>query len=238
MVLTLPGKIIMAQYRRLEVLTAIFDTGLIPIYYHRKMAVAREIMDACAGGGAKVIEFTNRGDGAWQLFANLLEYRRSNQIDMILGIGSIVDAATAALYVNIGADFIVGPMFNHDVAELCNRRKVAYIPGCATLTEISNAESAGVELVKIFPGEVLGPGFVRAVHGPQPWTNMIVTGGVLPEEANIKEWLEAGVTAVGIGSNLIRSDWIEAGKYYRISEAVSQILGWIDRYKSQGKPTF
>ena len=222
----------MARYPRLTVLNAITESGLIPIFYQQELTVARQIVDACVGGGAKVIEFTNRGDGAWQLFSALLAHRQKGRADVMLGAGSIVDAATAALYVNSGADFIVGPMFNREIAKLCNRRKVAYIPGCGTLTEISHAETSGVELVKIFPGEVLGPGFVRAVHGPQPWTNMVVTGGVLPEEASIEEWFDAGVTAVGIGSKLIRRDWVSAGEYHRISATVSRVLGWISQHRS------
>ena len=223
----------MAKHPRLTVLNSIAESGLIPIFYHQDLAVAQQIVAACIDGGAKVIEFTNRGDQAWQLFSALLEHRRRSRAGVILGVGSIVDAATAALYVNSGADFIVGPMFNRDIAELCNRRKIAYMPGCGTLTEISNAEAAGVELVKIFPGDVLGPNFVRAVRGPQPWTNMIVTGGVLPDEANIKEWFDAGATAVGIGSKLIRSDWVSTGQYDKISQTVTRLLGWIGQYKAQ-----
>lgn len=223
----------MARYPRLKVLNGITESGLIPIFHHEDASVARQIIDACTSGGARVIEFTNRGDGAWQLFTALLEHRRNGQADLMLGAGSIVDAPTAALYINNGADFIVGPAFNHDIAVLCNRRKVVYIPGCGTLSEISNAEAAGVELVKIFPGEVLGPDFVRAVHGPQPWTSMVITGGVLPEEANIKAWFDAGVTAVGIGSKLIRHDWLSTGQYFKITETVSQILGWIGQHKSR-----
>lgn len=221
----------MAMYRRLEVVNAIMETGLIPIFYHHDPSVAQYIVDACADGGASVIEFTNRGDGAWQTFAALLHYRQNSQTEVMLGAGSVVDPATAALYVNSGADFIVGPTFNVEIAELCNRRKVAYIPGCATLTEITTAEAAGVELVKIFPGEVLGPDFVRAVHGPQPWTNMVVTGGVLPDENNIKQWFDADVSAVGMGSRLIRRDWVMSGQYHKITEIVSLIFGWIDQHR-------
>lgn len=221
----------MAKYSRLEVLNGITDSGLIPIFYHQDVQVAQQIMDACAAGGATVIEFTNRGDEAWRLFIKLLAYRRISQLGLMIGAGSIVDTATAALYIDGGADFIVGPMFNRKIAELCNRRKVAYIPGCGTLTEISNAEAAGVELVKVFPGDVLGSRFIKAVHGPQPWTNMVVTGGVEPEEANIKEWFEAGATAVGIGSKLVRRDWLAEGQYDKIAETISQILEWIGQYK-------
>lgn len=217
----------MASYQRLAVLNGINESGLIPIFHHHDVPTAARIVDACVAGGARVVEFTNRGDRAWQRFNALLDHRQRNGLDVILGAGSIVDAPTAALFINNGADFIVGPTFNRDIAELCNRRKVAYIPGCASLTEIAAAEAAGVELVKIFPGEVLGPEFVRAVRGPQPWTNMVVTGGVRPEEASIKAWFEAGATAVGLGSALIRPDWLAAGQYHRIAETVAQVLGWI-----------
>lgn len=223
----------MAKYRRLEVLNSIVRIGLVPIFYHKELVASQKIIDACVSRGANVVEFTNRGDRAWQLFSALIEHRSNNQTELILGAGSIMDVATAALYVNNGADFIVGPMFSREVAEFCNRRKVAYIPGCGTVTEISNAEAAGVELVKIFPGDVLRPGFIKAVHGPQPWTSMVVTGGVLPEEASIMEWFDAGVTAVGIGSRLIRPDWVSKGQYHKIAELVSQVLRWIDRQRAQ-----
>lgn len=217
----------MATYARLDVLNGIMESGLIPIFYHEDAGTSQFVVDACASGGARVVEFTNRGDGAWRVFAALLEHRRNSQTDIMLGAGSIYDAATAALYVNSGADFIVGPTFNVEIAAFCNRRKVAYIPGCGTLTEISDAEAAGVELVKLFPGDVLGPDFVRAVRGPQPWTNMVVTGGVLPEEDNIKRWFDAGVSAVGLGSGLIRRDWVMAAEFAKITDMVSRILGWI-----------
>jgi 2-dehydro-3-deoxyphosphogluconate aldolase/(4S)-4-hydroxy-2-oxoglutarate aldolase len=217
----------MTNYARLNVLNRITASGLIPIFYHPVLDSAQAILDACVKGGATVVEFTNRGDRAWQLFSALAENSQENTSAFILGAGSVVDVATAALYINNGAGFIVGPTFNPRIAELCNRRKVAYIPGCATLTEISNAEAAGVELVKIFPGDVLGPKFVKAVLGPQPWTKMVITGGVVPEESNIKAWFQAGATAVGIGSKLIRSDWVKAGQFHKITEIVSQTLKWI-----------
>lgn len=222
----------MAAHSRLAVLNRIVESGLLPLFHHEDGRVARSILDACVGGGAGVVEFTNRGDGAWHRFSELLAYRREQQLDVMLGAGSVVDAATAALYMNSGADFIVGPTFNRAIAELCNRRKVAYIPGCGTLTEIATAEAAGAELVKIFPGEVLGPAFVRAVRGPQPWTRMIVTGGVLAEEANLRQWFDAGATVVGLGSGLIRRDWVASGEYHKIAELVSLVREWIGTLRS------
>jgi 2-dehydro-3-deoxyphosphogluconate aldolase / (4S)-4-hydroxy-2-oxoglutarate aldolase len=225
----------MALYPRLDVLNRIMEIGLVPIFYHPDPDIAHQIVSACAAGGAGVVEFTNRGDGAWTVFNALLEQRRSSRTNVVLGAGSIVDAPTAAFYVNSGADFIVGPTFNPAIAELCNRRKVAYMPGCATLTEISTAEAAGVELVKLFPGHVLGPKFVQAVHGPQPWTRLIVTGGVSVDEASIREWFAAGVSAVGISSGLIQPEWVMAGNYEKITETVALVTGWIERIRTRGE---
>jgi 2-dehydro-3-deoxyphosphogluconate aldolase / (4S)-4-hydroxy-2-oxoglutarate aldolase len=225
----------MATYARLEVLNRILAIGLVPIFYHPDPDIAHQIVSACAAGGAGVVEFTNRGDGAWTIFNGLLEQRRRSRAGVMLGAGSIVDAPTAAFYVNSGADFIVGPTFNPAIAELCNRRKVAYIPGCATLTEIGSAEAAGVELVKIFPGHVLGPAFVAAVHEPQPWTRMIVTGGVSVDEASIREWFDAGVSAVGIGSALIQPVWVATGNYEKITETVALVTGWIEQIRTRGE---
>lgn len=207
------------------------ESGLIPIFYHEDPSIARQIVDACAAGGATLVEFTNRGDRAWQTFSALCQHRLQGQTAIMLGAGSIMDPATAALFINCGADFIVGPAFDATIAELCNRRKVAYIPGCATLTEIATAEASGVEFVKIFPGQVLGPAFLKAVHGPQPWTNMIVTGGVLPDEANIRQWFDAGACAVGMGSGLIRHDWVLSAQMHKITESVSRVAGWIAAQK-------
>lgn len=223
----------MANYSRVSVLNTIIHQGLIPIFYHHDAEAAQMILDACVNGGSGVIEFTNRGEGAWTVFNELIRHRQNTQLDVIIGVGSVVDEATAALFVNNGTDFVVGPVFNNDIARLCNRRKVAYIPGCGSMTEISNAEEAGVELVKIFPGSVLGPDFVKAIRGPQPWTRVVVTGGVIPDEANINKWFEAGATAVGIGSRLINNDWINAGNYQQISNSVERVLNWIRPYKTK-----
>lgn len=221
----------MAKFERLEVISKIISSGLIPIFCHEKLSVSQHIIDACVSGGAQVIEFTNREDGAWRLFAELLVYCRAQHSDVALGIGTVFDAPTAALFINLGADFVVGPTYNSEIAEMCNRRKTTYIPGCGTLTEISYAEAGGAELVKIFPGNVLGPDFVKAVKAPQPWTKMIVTGGVLPTKAGIHEWFEAGATAVGIGSKLIRDEWVTNEQYDEMVTMISQLLEWIGEAK-------
>ncbi|MEM7030796.1 MAG: bifunctional 4-hydroxy-2-oxoglutarate aldolase/2-dehydro-3-deoxy-phosphogluconate aldolase, partial [Chloroflexota bacterium] len=165
---------------------------------------------------------------AHQVFTALAQYIAAENLDIILGIGSIVDAPTAAMYIASGANFVVGPNLNPDVARLCNRRKIAYMPGCGSLTEISQAEELGVEIVKLFPGSsVGGPDFVKAVTGPCPWTRIMPTGGVSANEDNIRAWFEAGVACVGMGSALVRKDWVAAGQFDEITHTATEVLGWI-----------
>jgi len=210
---------------RLSVLTAMIDQGVIPVFSHGDLEVCLNVIQACADGGATVFEFTNRGDFAAHNFFQAARHFAVADGRVMLGAGSVVDAPTAALYIANGARFIVGPNFNPEVARLCNRRKIAYSPGCATPTEIGLAEEAGCEIVKLFPGGAAGgPGFVRAVLGPMPWSKIMPTGGVEPTEASLKAWFDAGVVAVGMGSGLIpgelvaAEDW--AGVETRVSEAV------------------
>jgi 2-dehydro-3-deoxyphosphogluconate aldolase/(4S)-4-hydroxy-2-oxoglutarate aldolase len=216
----------MAQHSRLQVLNTVIETGLVPLFYHADCNTAQQLVHACLDGGARVIEFTNRGPAALEVFTALAKQAPS---ELVLGVGSIVDAPTAALYLAHGANFIVGPMFNPEIARLCNRRKVAYMPGCATLTEISTAEEAGVEIVKIFPGETVGgPTFVKAILAPCPWTRVMPTGGVDATEDSIKAWFDAGVSCVGLGSKLITKKDIEAGNFQGITQRVQTIRRWID----------
>jgi len=217
----------MAKYTRLKVLTAMIETGLVPLFYHDDPDVASEVILACLEGGARCIEFTNRGDGAHLVFAELMKRFRDNK-ELVLGAGSILDPATAAIFIQLGANFVVGPNLNPEVARLCNRRKVSYTPGCATTTEISNAEELGVEICKIFPaGELGGPAFVQAVKGPMPWVRLMPTGGVTPEKENIFAWIQAGVACIGLGSKLISNKVIEARDYKSITENVRKVLAWI-----------
>jgi 2-dehydro-3-deoxyphosphogluconate aldolase/(4S)-4-hydroxy-2-oxoglutarate aldolase len=217
-----------ARFTRLEVLNTIVDTGLIPVFYHSDVEVARRVAKAIAAGGCRLLEFTNRGDFAPEVFRELARYCSREAPDMILGVGSIVDAPTAALYIAYGANFVVGPILNPEVARLCNRRKIPYSPGCGSASEISTAEELGVEIVKVFPGDsVGGPAFVKSILGPCPWTRIMPTGGVEATRESIAAWFLAGVTAVGIGSHLIRKDWLEAGNYDAISAKTAQLLAWI-----------
>jgi 2-dehydro-3-deoxyphosphogluconate aldolase/(4S)-4-hydroxy-2-oxoglutarate aldolase len=190
--------------------------------------VAKMVVEACSAGGASVVEFTNRGDFAPEVFKQLSQYFGETSPEIILGVGSVIDEPTAALYIAYGANFVVGPLLNDAIARLCNRRKVAYIPGCGSVSEISYAEELGAEIVKIFPGDsVGGPDFVKAVLGPCPWTRIMPTGGVDATEESIKAWFEAGVVCVGIGSKLIRKDLVAAGNWADITALVHQVVDWI-----------
>jgi len=204
---------------RLGIYNTLIRTGLVPVFYMDDATEAEEFMWACADGGVRAFEFTNRGEAALSVFIQL----RATFPDVLLGIGSIVDAPTAALYLAHGADFIVGPAFNADVATLCNQRKRAYIPGCATITEIQTAEAHGAEIIKLFPANVYGADFVKALKAPMPWTRIMPTGGVEPTEASIKTWFSAGVSCVGIGANLRNVP--------DISATCKQVLAWIAHYR-------
>lgn len=218
----------MARFARLEVLNCMLERGLIPVFYHKDVEVAKKIVAACAAGGARVIEFTNRGDFAYHVFTELSRHFAQADPSIILGVGSIVDAPTAAMYIASGANFVVGPILNPEVARLCNRRKIAYSPGCGSAAEIAEAEELGVEIVKVFPGSsVGGPAFVKAMLGPCPWTRIMPTGGVDATKESVTAWFKAGVACVGMGSNLITKEAVAAGDFETITRNVAQVLAWI-----------
>jgi len=196
----------MAQYSRIEVAQVMKQTGLVPLFYHPDPETCKQVVTACYKGGARLLEFTARGDFAHEVFAELVKYVKDELPGMILGVGSVTDAASASYYMSIGANFVVTPVLREDIAIVCNRRKVLWSAGCGTLTEIARAEELGCEIVKLFPGDVYGPEFVKAIKGPQPWTSIMPTGGVSPNEENIIAWFKAGVTCVGMGSKLIKKN--------------------------------
>jgi len=214
----------MAQYNKLQVFQTIFETGLVPVFYHPDIDVAKRVLKACYDGGVRAFEFTNRGDFAQLVFKELAFYVRESLPGLVLGAGSVIDPATAALYLQLGADFVVGPCFNPEVAKVCNRRLIPYVPGCGTVTEIGNAQEAGCGLCKVFPGEVLGPSFVKAVLAPMPWSRLMVTGGVKPEQANLEAWFKAGVCCVGMGSQLFPKDAVAGGDWARIARICAESL--------------
>jgi 2-dehydro-3-deoxyphosphogluconate aldolase / (4S)-4-hydroxy-2-oxoglutarate aldolase len=220
----------MARFMRLDVFTSILDVGVVPLFYNADTSTAIELVAALSRGGARVVEFTNRGDMAYPVFTELVRHFSKADPGVILGVGSVIDAPTAALYIASGANFIVGPNHNPEVTRLCNRRKIAYMPGCATETEIMQAEELGAEICKIFPGESAGgPGFIRAVLAPCPWHRLLPTGGVDATEASIAEWIKAGAAAVGMGSKLVTSAAVKDKNFDLITANTAQTIGWIKK---------
>jgi 2-dehydro-3-deoxyphosphogluconate aldolase/(4S)-4-hydroxy-2-oxoglutarate aldolase len=218
----------MARFRRLDTLVLMKEIGMVPVFYHADFEVALNVVCACADGGARVVEFTNRGDRAIQIFTQLEEFCARNKPEVVLGVGSIVDSATAAMYIAAGANFVVGPVLDSDTARLCNSRKIPYSPGCGSASEVHQAHLLGVEICKIFPAaEVGGPKFVKNLRGPCPWTEIMPTGGVAPTRENLTAWFEAGIACAGMGSNLITKELLKekdfAGLAKKVKEAVELI---------------
>lgn len=214
----------MAKYTRIEVATVMKETGMIPLFYHGDVALGKELLKACYDGGARLMEFTSRGDFAFEIFGALNKYALAELPGMILGVGSVTDAAAASLYMQLGANFIVTPVLREDIALVCNRRKVLWSPGCGSLTEIAKAEELGCEIVKLFPCDIYGPQFIKGIKGPCPWTSIMPTGGVSTSEENLKSWFDAGATCVGIGSQLISNEILNNKDFDGLREKVKQTL--------------
>ncbi len=224
----------MARFMRLEVVNTLLDIGLVPLFYHADLETSIELASACSRGGGKVIEFTNRGELAYPVFTELVKHFAKADPSIILGVGSIIDAPTAALYLAVGANFIVGPSFNSEIAKLCNRRKILYMPGCATETEISTAEEHGAEICKVFPGETVGgPAFVKGVMAPCPWHRLMPTGGVDATEASVGEWIKAGAAAVGMGSKLVSVQAVKDKDFDGLAKKASECIEWIKKARAK-----
>ena len=214
----------MARFTRIQVALTIAETGLVPVFYHPDPETCRQVLKACYQGGVRVFEFTNRGDFAHELFGELTRFAAKQFPDLMLGAGTIPDAGTASLYIQLGANFIVAPTTKEDVALTCNRRKIAWVPGCVTMNEISRAEELGAEIVKVFPGNVVGPAFIESLRGPMPWTTIMVTGGVEPEAGNLKTWFDAGVVGVGMGSQLISKAMLSESRFGELESKVRSVM--------------
>ena len=224
----------MARFTRIHVAQKMAEFGMIPVFFNHDIEICKKVLEACHNGGIRLFEFTNRGDYAHIVFESLNKFAEKELPDMILGIGSVIDASTATLYMQLGSNFIVSPLLNEEMAYVCNRRKILWSPGCGSVSEISRAEALGAEIVKIFPGaQVGGPKFVAAVKGPMPWTQIMPTGGVEPTEANLTEWFKAGVICCGMGSQLIKSDLIKAGNFKQIEEDIKVAVALAKRLREQ-----
>jgi 2-dehydro-3-deoxyphosphogluconate aldolase/(4S)-4-hydroxy-2-oxoglutarate aldolase len=225
----------MARYSRIEVANAMASTGLVPLFFHNDVELGKKIIKACYDGGARLMEFTSRGDFAFEVFGALNKYALSELPGMIIGVGSVTDAAAASLYMQLGANFIITPVLREDIALICNRRKVLWSPGCASLTEIARAEELGCEIVKLFPGDIYGPQFVKGIKGPCPWTSIMPTGGVTTDKVNLKSWFDSGVTCVGIGSQLISQVVIENQDFLGLENTVRNTLENIKQIRDENK---
>lgn len=221
----------MAKYTRLEVIRVMHTTGMVPLFYHPDVELGKNILRACYEGGARLLEFTARGDFAFEVFSELQKFALKELPGMIMGVGSITDAAAASTFMQMGANFIVTPSLREDIALVCNRRKVLWSPGCGSLTEINKAEELGCEIVKLFPGSTYGPDFVKAIKGPQPWTSVMPTGGVTTEKENLEAWFNAGVTCVGLGSKLISKELVENQDFDTLKTVVKRTLDIIQLVK-------
>jgi 2-dehydro-3-deoxyphosphogluconate aldolase/(4S)-4-hydroxy-2-oxoglutarate aldolase len=217
----------MAKFNKIDTIGIIRSTGIVPVFYHADVEVAKKVVKACYDGGIRAFEFTNRGDGAYKVFEQLIAFVRAECPEMALGAGTILDAPTAGQYLQMGADFLVSPCLSEEVVPLCNRRGVPYSPGCGTVSEIVRAMELGCDLVKVFPaGTVGGPAFVKNILGPLPWAMVMCTGAVEPAEENLTAWAKSGVTAVGMGSKLFPKETIKAGNWQAISDLCTKCLDW------------
>lgn len=221
----------MARFTRIQVAQLFNQQGLVPLFYHADLSVAKKVLTACYNGGARLLEFTNRGDYAHEIFGELNKFCEEQLPEMVMGVGSIADAGTASLFIQLGANFVVTPALREDIAKVCNRRKILWAPGCGSLTEIGQAEEWGAEIVKLFPGSVYGPSFIKAVKGPQPWTSIMPTGGVTAEEENLQAWFQAGASCVGMGSKLMIKDASGNFDYEKIEALTKDTLALIQTIK-------
>jgi 2-dehydro-3-deoxyphosphogluconate aldolase/(4S)-4-hydroxy-2-oxoglutarate aldolase len=210
------------------------EIGVVPLFYHSDTDTCKEVISACYRGGMRVFEFTNRGDFAHETFAGLSRWAAKEFPDLQLGVGTVVDAGTCSLYIQLGARFIVSPLLNEEMARVCNRRKILWIPGCATASEIGRAEELGAEVVKVFPGPTIGgPKFLKAYLGPCPWSNLMPSGGVSPDEHNLREWFDAGAFCVGMGSQLISGDIIAGKEFKKLEDLARKSLAIVQDIRSK-----
>lgn len=225
----------MAIFDKTTVIGKMKATGIVPVFYHSDAEIAKNVVKSCYEGGIRVFEFTNRGDFAQEVFAEVVKFARQHCPEMALGAGSVIDAPTACLYMQLGANFIVGPLFNPEIAKVCNRRLVPYIPGCGTPSEVGFAQEAGCDVCKLFPGETYGPQFVKATVAPMPWTKLMITGGIELAKENLAQWFNAGAFCVGIGSKLFPKDKIKEQDWNYVVETSRKLIGDIQDIRQNKK---
>ncbi|MEY2792455.1 MAG: hypothetical protein RJA76_447 [Bacteroidota bacterium] len=214
----------MARNNAATVYSRIEETPIVPLFFNPDETIAKSVLKACYDGGIRVFEFTNRGIEAPALFAKLVEFTEKECPDLVLGIGTIYDAKQAKQFIEMGADFMLQPFTTAEVGEICGKHDIPWMPGTMTLTEIRNAELLGAKYVKIFPGNVVGPAFVKGLMGPMPHSKIMVTGGVEPTRESLSTWFSAGAKAVGMGSQLFPSNLINEKNYQKITNIIAEMI--------------
>jgi len=218
------------KFTKAQLYAKINEVPIMPLFNHPDLAVSKAVVKACYDGGIKVFEYTNRGEGAALIFAELVKYVRQELPEMAIGIGTVFNAEEAEYFVDLDTDFIVQPIMNPAVGDVCHKHKIAWMPGVMTVTELYNAQQAGADIIKIFPANVLGTAFIKALIAPMPHAKVMVTGGVEPNEENIKGWFSAGVTAVGMGSQLFPKDVLANKNYQQIENVVKKCVALVKSF--------
>ena len=203
--------------KKTQVLDIISQQGLLPLFYNKSEAVSSNVLRALYAAGIRTVEYTNRGEAALQNFKSLRKVCDAELTGMLLGIGTIKTGDEAKAFVDAGADYLISPGVVKAAARVAEKNGLMYVPGCMTPTEIIKAEGYGASLIKIFPGNILGPGYITAIREIFPNLRFMVTGGVEPEEQNLRGWFGAGVTAVGMGSKLTTKQILESQAYSNIT---------------------
>ena len=214
--------------REAALINQIKNEGMLPLFYHDDATVCENVLQALYNGGVRCVEFTNRGVHALPNFKHLISLK-TKMPGLILGIGTIKTPQDATSFIEAGADFLISPCFDASVADVAYMYKVLWIPGCMTPTEIHVAQKSGATLIKLFPGNVLGPGFVEAIKSLFTGVDFLVTGGVEPTEQNIGAWFKAGVVGVGLGSKLITKDVLANKNYKQLETQTTQLVQLIKK---------
>lgn len=219
------------RFTNQEVVSKIKELGLVPLFTHDDVSVAQQVIEAAYRGGVRVFEFTNRKKNSFEVFVAMLDYCKKFP-DLMLGIGTVMDAATTEKFIDAGAHFIISPILKLEMAEVCNDHNILWMPGCATLTEIVTAKEHGAQVIKVFPGSVLGPGFISAIMPVVPDLQLMITGGVEPNEKNLSAWFKAGSMSVGMGSQLFTKEILEKKDWHALEKSVSDILQTIRKVRT------
>ena len=221
----------MAEFDGKTVSSEMVRTGMIPVFYNPDIEISKSVLKACYDAGVRVFEFTNRGEKAAEVFGELIEYSKTLP-GLILGVGSISFAADARRFIRMGANFVVAPQYVPGVRRVCRWRRIPYIPGCGTVSEVGAAQRAGCDICKVFPGDVLGPSFVKSLRAPMPWSRLMETGGVKPTEETLRGWFAAGVCCVGMGSNLFPKEALSRGDWKAVTDLCASSLETIKKIRS------